>query len=293
MTLRVAALPALIALLARAALADSEPDPDPEPAPPPATAPAGVTRPPPEMIRENSILLDHTRLAREAARAGKCDLVAELSPKVHALDPTFHGLFVLDPLIAACVNPGALPPAAAGAQIVMLERRAEPPTSVGRIAGELLLGGLVGTGGALVGLLMGAAICDDSDDTCDAWAIGGAYVGSIAAIPFGVRSAGSLGDQTGSLGATYLGGLLGGVGGLLMLANGRSNITAVGLVLAPSVGAVIGFNSSRRYKPRRVRVPGALVGARGGGPALTVPIPTRTRSEAGTVTSIPLVTGTF
>lgn len=293
MTLRVAALPALIALLARAALADPDPDPDPAPPPTPAAEPARVTRPPPEMIRENSILLDHTRLAREAARAGKCELVAELSPKVRALDPTFHGLFVLDPLIAACVNPGALPPAAPEAQIVVLERRAEPPPSVGRLAGELLLGALVGTGGALVGLLMGAAICDDGDGSCDAWAIGGAYAGSVAAIPFGVRAAGSIGDQTGSLGATYLGGLLGGGGGLLMLANGRSNVTAVGLVLAPTIGAVIGFNSTRRYKPRRVRVPGALVGARRGGPALAVPIPTRTRSEVGTVTSIPLVTGTF
>jgi hypothetical protein len=245
------------------------------------------------MIRENSLLLDHTRLAREAARAGRCELVIELSPKVRALDPTFHGLFVLDPLIAACVNPGALPAAAPETRIVVIERRAEPPPSMGRIAGELLLGGLVGAGGALVGLLMGAAICEDSGQSCDAWAIGGAYAGSIAAIPFGVRAAGAIGDQTGSLGATYLGGLLGGAGGLLMLANGRSSITAVGLVLAPSVGAVIGFNTTRRYKSRRVRVPAPRAGARGGGPALAVPIPTRTRSEAGTVTSIPLVTGTF
>jgi hypothetical protein len=80
-----------------------------------------------------------------------------------------------------------------------------------------------------------------------------------------------------------------------MLANGRDDITAIGLILAPPIGATIGFNMTRRYRPRRVPVAvGALVQWQGGaGVSLGVPIPTRARSEERTVTSIPLLGGTF
>jgi hypothetical protein len=98
---------------------------------------------------------------------------------------------------------------------------------------------------------------------------------------------------------TYLGTAIGGLGGLLMLANGRDNITALGLICAPTLGAVIGFNTTRRYKPRRVRVrvqvSGSLIDWSDGRAALGVPFVTRARTDerTGTVTSIPLLGGTF
>jgi len=284
------------------------PLPAPSPAPSPAPAPAPdpvidveaepvqpsgfpVAKPPADMIRDNSLLLTHARTARDAARAGRCEVTLELSPKVRELDPTFHDqLFVTDPLIAECIHPRPR------ARYVLREVRAEPPASAGRLSGELLLGMVVGTGGALIGALLGNGLCigGGENNDCDASLIGGAYVGAVATIPIGVRAVGTSGDQTGSLGMTYLGSLLGGLGGLLMLANGRENITALGLIFAPPLGAVIGFNATRRYRPRHVRVIGALVEwSDGAGASLGVPVPTRARSADRTVTTVPLLGGTF
>ncbi len=298
---------AVLVLLARSAWAAPEPapgpapaaeDPDPEPVvqdepgPEPSseaepaggdTTRFGVTPPPAEMIRDNSLLLDHTRLARDAARSGNCEIVSGLSQKVRALDPTFHdGLFALDPQIAACRT-----------RIVLREVRADPPPSAGRIGGEVLLGMVVGVGGALVGALLGAGVCKGGSN-CEAAAIGGAYVGAVLTIPLGVQAVGAAGDETGSLGMTYLGSLLGGLGGALMLASGRDNIIALGLIFAPPLGATIGFNASRRYRPRRVRVTASLIDwSHGAGPSLGVPIPVRVRADDRTVTSVPLLGGTF
>ncbi len=276
------------------------PVPEPAPAPTPVEEPrtlTGVSRPPADMIRENSLLLDHARTARDAARSGHCVVVHDISKKVRALDPTFHSyLFVYDPLIAACLYPGAFP--MRPPELVLREVRAEPPASVGRISGEILFGMVVGTGGALIGALIGGGLCiggeeSEFDRNCDASTIGGAYLGAIATIPLGVRAVGAAGDQTGSLGMTYLGSLIGGVGGLLMLANGRENVTILGMVLAPPLGAMIGFNMTRRYRPRRVPVTGALLSVGGGTASLGVPIPMRARTEDRTVTTFPLLGGTF
>ncbi|HSK03015.1 MAG TPA: hypothetical protein VK932_17310, partial [Kofleriaceae bacterium] len=263
----------------------------PQPAPPqPAPPPQRPQPPPAEMIRDNARLIDHARTARDAARAGKCEVVTELAPEVRALDPAFHDrLFAVDPLIAACM-------AVAGTRLVLREVRADPPPSVKRIGGEILLGMVVGTGGALVGALLGSGVCKRSSRGCFHARIGSAYVGGIVTIPLGIQAVGASGDQTGSLGAAYLGSLIGGLGGLLMIANGHDEITALGLLFAPPLGAMIGFNATRRYKPRRVRVrvSASLVDwSSGSGPSLGVPIPARVRSDDRTVTSIPLLGGTF
>lgn len=285
--------------------AEDAPDPakapsDPEP-PEPAPAPAfGVTPPPAEMVRENSRLLDHAREARAAARGARCGVALEHAAKVRAIDPVFHDkVFARDPQILACIDPESVP----RYETVLREVRADPPASGARIAGEVLLGMLTGAGGGIVGALLGGALClgggDDGDGggggDCGASAIGGAYLGAILTIPYGVRVAGVTGGQTGSAGMTFLGSALGGLGGLLMLASGRDEITALGLVFAPTIGAVIGFNSTRRYRPRsvRVRVSGALVDWSGGAVALGVPLVTRARAEERAVTSVPLLGGTF
>jgi hypothetical protein len=256
------------------------------------------------MVRESSRLLEYARKAREAAAAGRCGVALKLSPKVRKLDPLFYDqMFARDPLIAACLDPNAprpvpMPVAEPPLRFVLRERRAAPPASGKRIAGEILFGLVVGSSGALVGALLGNAVClgggGDEGESCDASLIGGAYAGAIATIPFGVRAIGRYGDQTGSLGMTYLGSLLGGLGGLLMLANGRDDITTIGMIFAPPIGAMIGFNMTRRYKPRRVPVTGALLQWHDGASvSLGVPIPVRVRAEERTATSIPLLGGTF
>jgi len=255
-----------------------------------------VTLPPPDMVRDNSLLLSHARTARDAAVSGSCDIVVRLGAQVREIDPTFHDqLFVRDPTIAACLYPGKVRPPPPRPRFTVREVRSDPPASAGRILGEVLLGMVVGTGGALIGGLVGNAAClgGDSGD-CDPSLAGGAYLGYVATLPLGVTPAGRSGGQTGSLGAAYLGAAAGGVGGLLMLASGRENIAILGMVLAPPLGAMVGFNATRRYKPRVVPVVGALVSwSAGDGASLGVPLPVRVRSEDRTVTSIPLLGGTF
>ncbi len=283
---------------------EAAPATEPDPEPKPSAATFGVTPPPAAMVRESSRLLELARKAHEAAGSGRCGVALELSPKVRKLDAEFHArMFSRDPLIAACLNPNAPAPAprvvaAPPPRFVLREVRAEPPASVKRFAGEILFGLVVGSSGALVGALLGNGLCfgggGEEGGSCLPSLIGGAYVGAIATIPLGVRTVGHAGDQTGSLGMTYLGSLIGGLGGLLMLANGRDDITAIGLILAPPIGATIGFNMTRRYRPRRVPVPGPLLQWQGGaGVSLGVPLPARVRSEERTVTSIPLLGGTF
>jgi hypothetical protein len=247
------------------------------------------------MIRENSLLLELARAARDAARDGQCRPTRENGPKVRALDPVFYDqVFALDPMIATCLDPQGNP----RYEVVLRASQADPPATGGRILGEIFLGMITGAGGAIAGALIGGGLCiGGSEDDCDASQIGGAYLGSILTIPFGVRAAGATGDQTGSLRATYIGAALGGVGGLLLLANGRDRITGIGFAVAPTIGALIAFNATRRYKPRRVRarvqVTGSLVDWGRGGPALGVPIVTHARTDGRAVTSIPLLGGAF
>jgi hypothetical protein len=303
---------ALLGSVARAAPTPAPAPPTEEPAPPagdpdsPAPAPApqpqprstasGVTLPPSDMIRDNSLLLSQARAARDAAVTGACDIVVKLGTQVRELDPTFHDqLFARDPTIAACLYPGKVSPPPPRTRLVLREVRSDPPPAAGRILGEVLLGMVVGAGGALVGGLIGNAACIGSDSgDCDPSLIGGAYIGYVATIPLGTAPAGRSGGQTGSLGATYLGVAAGGVGGLLMLASGRENIAILGMVLAPPLGAMVGFNATRRYKPRQVPVVGALISwSAGAGASIGVPLPVRVRSEDRLVTSIPLLGGTF
>jgi hypothetical protein len=259
-----------------------------------------MTLPPVEMVRDNLLVLAQAKTAVDAARAGHCDMVEELSAQIQKLDPVFHeAFFVMDPPIDACLTGKPLPRAAraprrAPREVLVRDRR-DPPASAGRIVGELLIGTLVGGGGALIGALLGSGLCiggDGDGGDCEYSLIGGAYVGAIATIPLGVYAAGNSGGETGSLRMTYAGAALGGLGGLLMVANGREDISILGLVLAPPIGAVIGFNATRRYKPRRVMV-NALLQLDEGRPSLGIPMVTRAGSRDRTVTSIPLVSGSF
>jgi hypothetical protein len=140
-----------------------------------------------------------------------------------------------------------------------------PPLSGSRLTGELLAGTAVGAGGLLLGVLGGRTFADATgckNEMCldRHYELGGA-AGLVAAAPLAVYAVGSIGNQTGSLAATYAGGIAGGLTGLALLELGEGNEAAGWLaVAAPIFGAMIGFNATRRYERDR-RMPAWLPSA--------------------------------
>ena len=118
-----------------------------------------------------------------------------------------------------------------------------PPLKPGRVAKEALFGIGAGFIGMMVGGFFGVAITGggagwfEPDTTVGA----AAATGYLLALPWGVYLAGSDANQTGSLLGTYLGAAAGAV---IAIAS-PSFVTAL---LAPALGACIGFNLTRRYR---------------------------------------------
>jgi hypothetical protein len=134
-------------------------------------------------------------------------------------------------------------------------RSSKPPLSGGRLGGEFLLGAAAGIGGGFLGAVIGVGVTKDGCEGEDWCGLGGAivggYIGAVLAPPMAVYLVGASGDQTGSVGATFGGALLGGAVGLAAgIGVGRANTElGVGVAMAgPVVGAMVGFNLSRRYK---------------------------------------------
>jgi len=128
-----------------------------------------------------------------------------------------------------------------------------PPASGTKMAAQILVGVGVGVlGCGAVALTTSERERDDDQAYVAAMAAGGLLAGALAT-PGLVHLIGSSGPQTASIGATYLGGLAGATVGALVLAalnsgeGGAGGLALAGAVFLPAVGAVIGFNSSRRY----------------------------------------------
>lgn len=132
-----------------------------------------------------------------------------------------------------------------------------------RIVGEVLAGSATGFVGLLMAGGVGFAIHQALDPCgtsfCNAGGgIVGAEIGLVVAAPIGVYLVGTLGDQTGSFGATMLGSLAGGAAGtaiaLTGIATSQEVVMGLGIGVAiagPLVGSVIGFNFTRRYEDGR------------------------------------------
>jgi hypothetical protein len=174
--------------------------------------------------------------------------------------------------------------AAPGAQVA-LDRELPvcdltPPLSGGRLGGELLLGAAAGVGGGFLGAVIGVGLTKDGckgEDFCGlGGAIVGGYIGAVLAPPMAVYLVGASGDQTGSVGATFGGALLGGAVGLgagigIGRANGQLGFAIV--MAGPIVGAMVGFNLSRHYKASASPPPvGSLLTVDRGRVALGAPI---------------------
>lgn len=134
-----------------------------------------------------------------------------------------------------------------------------------RISGEVLAGNLAGIGGYFLGNALGHHIAsrwpDQSETTRYFISDGMAYTGAAFATAGGVYAVGTIGDQTGSFSATLLGtGVGAGVAWVLdrtFLADDNSPSASASQTrwtqalvksLLPSIGATIGFNSSRRFR---------------------------------------------
>jgi hypothetical protein len=130
-----------------------------------------------------------------------------------------------------------------------------PPLSPARITGEVLVGGLFEVGGGFVGAYIGGHLDSRDDcllDSCNEEGIAlGALVGAAVVTPVGVYLIGNTGGETGSFAATFGGSAVGalvGFGGFAL--TDRHPVAGVLLIAGPVVGALIGFNTTRRYEHR-------------------------------------------
>ncbi len=140
-----------------------------------------------------------------------------------------------------------------------------PTLSAGRVTGELVAGTYAGIGGFLVGRLVGERMADvlgaERDATINAVGLAsGVLVGGLATAGT-VYGIGNIGDQTGDFAATYLGTGVGFVAGWALsrailgpqerprqgMSTAARWATANVIALLPSIGATVGFNSSRRF----------------------------------------------
>jgi hypothetical protein len=153
-----------------------------------------------------------------------------------------------------------------GSALPLAAQQARPPLSAGRVAGELVAGTYVGIGGYFVGRFAGERMADilgaERDATIRTVGLASGVLVAGLATAGTVYGIGNIDNQTGEFSATYLGTGVGFVAGWalsrMMLGpqerprEGMSTAArwAVANVIAllPSIGATVGFNSSRRFK---------------------------------------------
>lgn len=141
-----------------------------------------------------------------------------------------------------------------------------PPLEPARVAGEVLAGAYAGIGGYFIGSWLGGNIGemlpDASEGTRDQIAFVGGVVGAGIATAASVSAIGNIGDQTGSYPAALAGTAGGVVAGLLLnqILYGHARlpsetessrlrwVEASLEAMLPSIGATIGFNSTRKFK---------------------------------------------
>ncbi len=145
-------------------------------------------------------------------------------------------------------------------------QEARPALSAGRVTGELVAGTYAGIGGFLVGRFVGERLADlagaESDRAMDRVGITTGVVVAGLATAGTVYGIGSIGDQTGDFDATYLGSGVGFVAGWALsrvilgpaerprqgMSTAMRWTMANVIALMPSIGATVGFNSTRRMR---------------------------------------------
>jgi hypothetical protein len=152
-----------------------------------------------------------------------------------------------------------------------------PPVKTGKVAAQILAGVGVTGGMFALSILTASESTLDDDEAMRRRATTWMVFGGAALTPAVVYLIGNHGPQQGSLGKTYLYAAVGAaVGGVLLYLAFETDSDALGIfaltvsTFAPAVGAVIGYNASRRYDPE---APGALLSVGQGRLRLGVPAP--------------------
>lgn len=145
-------------------------------------------------------------------------------------------------------------------------QQARPALSAGRVTGELIGGTYAGIGGFLVGRFVGERLADlagaETDRAMDRVGITTGVLVAGLATAGTVYGIGNIGDQTGDFDATYLGSGVGFVAGWALsrailgpaerpregMSTAMRWTMANVIALLPSIGATVGFNSTRRSR---------------------------------------------
>jgi hypothetical protein len=145
-------------------------------------------------------------------------------------------------------------------------QEARPPLSGGRVAGEAFAGAYAGIGGFIIGRYIGERTSDvvgvRREDTRRRVGFATGVVIAGLATAGTVYAIGNIGDETGDFDATFLGAGVGFAGAMVLARmtlgpaerprEGMSTAArwAAANVIAflPSIGATIGFNSTRRVR---------------------------------------------
>lgn len=154
-----------------------------------------------------------------------------------------------------------------------------PPVKTGKVTAQILAGVGVTAGMLALSILTASESTMDDDEAMRRRAAAWEAFGGAALAPLVVYLIGNYGPQQGALGKTYLYGVIGAAaGGLLLYLAFESDTETLGILaltcstLAPAVGAVIGYNASRRYdQPAPVRT--AVLGIERGKLRLAIPAP--------------------
>lgn len=135
-----------------------------------------------------------------------------------------------------------------------VDKAQRPPVKTGKVAAQILAGAAVTAGAFALSIVTASEYTLDDDEAMRKRATVWTIVGGAALTPWLVHLIGESGPMAGSLGKTYLFGVVGAaVGGLTLYLAFESDSDALGVLalavtaFGPAVGAVIGFNSSRRY----------------------------------------------
>ncbi len=233
-----------------------------EPLPPTTVVPDSAISPPgsaPVVPSTDPQVLSLARGAQAAAARGDCVGARTLGSQVARLDPEFHRTEIY-PLITSCLPapPGYSPDVDEEPSGAYLPARSgTPPIDGSILVGELLVGGLFTLGGGIGGAYLGYALTEDGDDEGIGGLILGAFLGGTLMAAVGVNLIGDTAEADGSFGLAFGGAVVGGFVGIAALENSDSEGGALlTLVVAPTIGAMLGHTLLRRYRPQRAPQPG-------------------------------------
>jgi hypothetical protein len=202
-----------------------------------------VTVPATSAQTERQVEID-ANAALAAALGGNCVAALESGKRVETADAAYWRVHLAShPAMIEC-DPALAPPT---------QRPARPPLTVGRIVGQLVVGGALGFAGIISGALVGGGVGGAAGDDLAGAVIGG-YTTMVIGLPLGVHLIARYGDRSASFGATLAGSLLPAAagGGIMLAAAAKQSdpLLAVGVGVGfagPVIGSMVASIVTRRW----------------------------------------------